>query len=170
MLGIVLRFVYPRQCGQFHEPEPEQREQPQPWARVTPRRSSSGRLMKAHCGLVTVDASVTLQRTVEHSVSVGVEPRLGLMTRSEFNVMNSALLRCGYSKPLNQQSLHSQQQSLRGSPASMFDQCGRLSTDSVHHTAVPPPILCSRTTRKMITVAYKHWVFNKEMFHMSTIT
>jgi hypothetical protein len=34
VLVLVLRLVCLRKCGRFHEPEPKQRDQPEPWARA----------------------------------------------------------------------------------------------------------------------------------------
>jgi hypothetical protein len=40
--ALVLRLVSLRICGRFHEPEPKQRDPPEPWAWVTNAQISLG--------------------------------------------------------------------------------------------------------------------------------
>jgi hypothetical protein len=46
LLGLMIRLVCLRKCGRFHEPEPKQRDQPEPCARAV--RYSVGRAVCTH--------------------------------------------------------------------------------------------------------------------------
>jgi hypothetical protein len=43
---LAIRLVYLSECGRFHEPEPKQRDQPEPCARAV--RYSVGRAVRTH--------------------------------------------------------------------------------------------------------------------------